>query len=372
MLFGKKSGGITKEKVLAALSHVDDPDLKKDLVTLKMIEDVEIDGKKVSFSVVLTTPACPMKDAIHNACVNAVKLMVDSEAEVKINMTSRVTKDMSNQTLPNIKNIIAISSGKGGVGKSTLAANLAVSLAQSGAKVALLDADIYGPSVPLMFGFQGERPRMQEIDGKDVLIPFEKHGVKLMSIGVLVGSGQAIVWRGPMASKALKQLIFDTHWGEIDYLLLDLPPGTGDIHLTLVQALPLTGAVVVTTPQQIAVDDATKGADMFVNPQINVPVLGVVENMSWFIPNDAPEKKYALFGKGGGQKLADTLKVPLLGQIPMRETVVESGDQGTPVVGGDDEVLKTAFTTLSQSLAQQIAIRNAQRPPTSPVEVSIQ
>ncbi|MEM9932947.1 MAG: Mrp/NBP35 family ATP-binding protein [Bacteroidota bacterium] len=371
MLFGKKSKDITKERVLAALSHVDDPDLKKDLVTLNMIEGLVIDGKKVSFSVVLTTPACPMKEAIQSACINAIKLMVDAEAEVSVKMTSRVSADTTNQTLPNIKNIVAISSGKGGVGKSTLSANLAVSLAQSGAKVALLDADIYGPSLPLMFGFQGERPRMQEIGGRDMLIPFEKHNVKLMSIGVLVGSGQAIVWRGPMASKALRQLIFDTYWGEIDYLLLDLPPGTGDIHLTLVQALPLTGAVVITTPQKVAVDDASKGADMFSNPQIGVPVLGVVENMSYFVPSDAPDKKYKLFGEGGGQKLADALRAPLLAKIPMREGVVDSGDKGVPAVAGDDPIMREAFHTLSQKLAQQIAIRNAQRPPTSPVEVSI-
>ncbi|MEM6628906.1 MAG: Mrp/NBP35 family ATP-binding protein [Bacteroidota bacterium] len=369
-MFGKNSSRITKEKVLAALSHVDDPDLKKDLVTLGMIKDLEIKGKTVSFSVVLTTPACPMKDAIHNACVNAVKLMVDKEAEVLIHMTAEVTPAWNDQKLPGIKNVIAISSGKGGVGKSTLAANLAVALAQMGAKVALLDADIYGPSMPIMFGFANERPVMEKIGGRDVLIPFERHGVKLMSIGVLVRSDQAIVWRGPMASKALQQLIFDTNWGEIDYLFIDLPPGTGDIHLTLVQALPVTGALVVTTPQMVAVSDARKGAEMFRTPQIEVPILGVVENMSFFIPDDAPEKRYPIFGSGGGKALADSLEVPLLGQLPLRQAIVENMDQGKPVAMYPDSLLSRAFEELAQSLAQQVAIRNASKAPTEKVHMN--
>lgn len=368
MLF-KKDKGITEKKVLAALSHVDDPDLKKDLVTLGMVEDVKIDGKKVSFTVVLTTPACPMKDAIHNACVNAIKLMVDKEAEVHVNMTARVVNDMNNQVLPNVKNVIAISSGKGGVGKSTVAANLAISLAQSGAKVALVDADIYGPSMPIMFGFEDERPSLEKINGKDLLVPFERHGVKVMSIGVLVKKEQAIVWRGPMASKALRQLIFDTHWGEIDYLLVDLPPGTGDIHLTLVQALPVTGAVVVTTPQQVAVSDARKGADMFQLAQIQVPLLGVIENMAYFVPEDQPEKKYYIFGNGGGKGLADAIGVPLLGQIPIRENMAQKADQGSPAVVGEDEVLKEAFKGISQRMAQEVAIRLATQAPTQKVNM---
>ena len=370
MLFNKKDKSITRESVLAALSHVDDPDLKKDLVTLGMIEDLNIDGKKVSFSVVLTTPACPMKDAIHNACVNAIKLMVSQEAEVSVNMTARVTADNKNETLPNVKNVIAISSGKGGVGKSTVAANLAVALAKMGAKVGLVDADIYGPSIPLLFGFQEERPMMEQIDGRDLLIPFEKHSVKLMSIGVLVRSDQAIVWRGPMASKALRQLIFDTNWGELDYLLVDLPPGTGDIHLTLVQVLPVTGAVVVTTPQKVAVADARKGAEMFRSPQINVPLMGVVENMSYFSPDEAPEKKYYLMGKGGGEELAAALQTSVLGEIPMQEVISQQGDSGQPAAVADDTPLSTAFHELAQRLAQQIAIRNAQQPPTSQVKIT--
>lgn len=371
MLFNKKDKEITEKRVLAALSHVDDPDLKKDLVTLNMIKDLKIDGKKVSFSVELTTPACPMKDAIHNACVNAVKLMVDKEAEVQINMTSRVTATQNNQVLPQVKNIIAISSGKGGVGKSTVAANLAVSLAKAGAKVALVDADIYGPSIPIMFGFENHPPQMEKVGDKDFLIPFERHGVKLMSIGVLVRPDQAIVWRGPMASKALRQLIFDTSWGETDYLLVDLPPGTGDIHLTIVQALPVTGAIVITTPQKVAIADARKGAEMFRNPQINVPLLGIVENMAYFQPDDQPEKKYYIFGREGGKELAQVLNIPLLGQIPMLEGIVENSDTGHPVAIYEDGPLGKAFHTLSQSLAQQVALRNAGMPPTQKVEIGL-
>ncbi|MEL6630594.1 MAG: Mrp/NBP35 family ATP-binding protein [Bacteroidota bacterium] len=369
MLFKSKDKGITEKKVLQALGHVDDPDLKKDLVTLKMIEDLKIEGKKVSFTVVLTTPACPMKDAIQNACINAVKLMVDAEAEVTVNMTARVVSDLNNQVLPGVKNIIAISSGKGGVGKSTVAANMAIALSQAGARVALLDADIYGPSQPLMFDFADARPSLEKIGDRDLLVPFERHGVKLMSIGVLVKKEQAIVWRGPMASKALRQLIFDTHWGEVDYLLIDLPPGTGDLHLTLVQALPVTGAVVVTTPQQVAVADARKGADMFQLAQINVPILGVIENMAFFVPDDAPDKQYYIFGKGGGSQLAADIQAPLLGQIPMREQAAIQADAGKPAILTDDRVMQEAFQQLSSRLAQEIAIRLAQQPPTRKVNL---
>ncbi|GAB4425447.1 MAG: Mrp/NBP35 family ATP-binding protein [Bacteroidia bacterium] len=369
MLF-KKGKDITDKQILAALSHVDDPDLKKDLVTLKMIEDIQITGKKVRFTVMLTTPACPLKEMIRNACVNAIHLMVDPEAEVEVVMSSRILADMNNQVLPGVKNIIAVSSGKGGVGKSTIAANLAVALARVGARVALVDADIYGPSLPIMFGFDQDRPMMETVGDKDLLVPFERHGVKLMSIGVLVRPEQAVVWRGPMASKALRQLIFECNWGEIDYLLVDLPPGTGDIHLTLAQALPVTGAVVVTTPQRVAVADARKGAEMFRTPQINVPILGVVENMAFFVPDDAPGKQYFIFGQGGGEGLAQALGVPLLQQIPLREGMAGRGDAGLPAALSDDPYMQQIFDQLAQSVAQQIAIRNATRPPTSKVELT--
>lgn len=360
---------ITSQQVLSALSQVDDPDLKRDIVSLGMVKDVQIQGNEVSFTVVLTTPACPMKEHIRTACINAIHLLVDKTATVNVNMTANVTSHNPQSALPKVKNVIAISSGKGGVGKSTIAANLAVALADTGAKVGLIDADIYGPSLPILFGFEGEKPFMETFEGKDYIMPFEKHGVKLMSIGTLVPADQAIVWRGPMASKALRQLIFDTYWDELDYLLVDMPPGTGDIHLTVVQALAVTGAVVVTTPQKLAIADARKGAEMFRWEQIQVPILGVVENMAYFVPDDAPEKKYYLFGENGGKTLAKQLHCSLLGQIPLRQGIAENSDYGTPVAVYGDSVLGSAYHALAQNVAQQVAIRNAQIPATKKVEV---
>jgi len=352
---------ITKEKVLEALSNVIEPDLKKDLVTLNMIEDVQIEGKKVSFTVVLTTPACPLKDLIHNACVNAIHHLLDKEAEVVVNMTARVTsKRQENQALlPKVRNIIAVASGKGGVGKSTIAANLAVSLADLGARVGLIDADIYGPSIPIMFDVTGEKPRIAMVDGVQKMIPVESYGIKLMSIGFFADNSQAIVWRGPMASKALTQLFTDADWGELDYLLIDLPPGTGDIHLTLVGSIPLTGAVVVTTPQQVALADAEKGVSMFRLPNINVPVLGIVENMAWFTPEELPDNKYYLFGKDGGKQLAEKLEVPLLGQIPLVQSIREAGDSGRPAGLQEKTMVSDLFLELAKHVAQQVAIKNA-------------
>lgn len=360
---------ITREAVIAALRHVDDPDLKKDLVTLNMVQDLEISGNIVRFTVMLTTPACPMKDAIQNACINAIHLLVSKEATVEVKMSARVTQDYGLEQQPGLRNVIAVSSGKGGVGKSTIAANLAVALAGMGARVALVDADIYGPSVPILFGIEGQRPRMETVNGKDMIVPFEAYGVKLMSIGSLVAPDQAIVWRGPMVAKALRQLIFDTHWGEVDYLLLDLPPGTGDVHLTLVQSLPVTGAIVVTTPQKLAIADARKGAEMFRVQGINVPLLGVVENMAWFTPDDAPAKRYYLWGQGGGQTLSDALKVPLLGQIPVQEAIAENSDFGRPVAMYHDGALAQPFNALAGEVARQVAIRNAEQPATKRVEI---
>lgn len=360
---------LNPEQILAALRHVEDPDLKKDLVTLGMIKDIAVDGLKVKFTVVLTTPACPLKEKIRQDCVQAILKYVHPAAEVDVNMTANVTGKPAMPQLSKVKNIIAVVSGKGGVGKSTISANLAVALAATGAKVALCDADIYGPSVPIMFGLQGERPFVHLVDGRELMIPIERHGVRLNSIGFLVPPEHAVVWRGPMASKALQQLVFDTDWEEVDYLILDMPPGTGDLHLTLVQHMQVTGVIVVTTPQDVAIADARKGAEMFRTPQINVPLLGVVENMAFFVPEDMPDKKYFIFGQGGGQRLADTLGIPVLGQIPIVERVRVQSDEGNPVALDPSRPIGKSFQQLAEVVAQKVAIRNAEVPPSQKVEV---
>ena len=361
---------MTEEKILAALSNVQEPDLGKDLVTLNMIKDIAIDGNNVSFTLVLTTPACPMKDMMQTACTNAIKLLVNKEAVVKVNFTSNTTTKRTDAgtLLPKVKNIIAVVSGKGGVGKSTVAANLALALSQGGAKVGLMDADIYGPSVPIMFGVRGERPMMMEIEKKAMIVPLERYGVKLISIGFLVDEKNAVVWRGPMASSAIKQFVGDVYWGELDYLIVDMPPGTGDIHLTLMQTVPVTGAVIVTTPQDVALADAKKGIAMFGQAQLNVPIIGLVENMSYFTPAELPDNKYYIFGKDGGKRLADEYDLPFLGQIPLVQSIREGGDVGVPVMMGDDLITKKAFEDFTAMAVRSIAMRNAQMPKTTPLE----
>ncbi|HOZ68142.1 MAG TPA: Mrp/NBP35 family ATP-binding protein [Chitinophagaceae bacterium] len=352
---------MTKEKVLEALSNVQEPDLGKDLVTLNMVKDIEINGNQVSFTVVLTTPACPMKDMIKNACINAIKILVSKEAEVTVNFTSNTTTKRVDEgtVLPKVKNIIAVVSGKGGVGKSTVSANLALALAQGGAKVGLMDADIYGPSVPIMFGVRGERPMMMDIEGKGMIIPLERYGIKLMSIGLLVDEKNAVVWRGPMASSAIRQFVTDVFWDELDYLVVDMPPGTGDIHLTLMQTVPVTGAVIVTTPQDVALADAKKGIAMFGQAQLNIPIIGLVENMSYFTPAELPENKYFIFGKDGGKRLADEYDLPFLGQIPLVQSIREGGDQGIPIMMSDDLITKKAFEGFASYVVRSISMRNA-------------
>jgi len=362
---------VKKEDVLRVLSTVNDPDLGKDLVTLGMIQDVVIADSKISFSVVLTTPACPLKEMLRNECLAALETLELDGVEIDINMTSSVTtaRQENLPLLPNVKNLIAIASGKGGVGKSTVTSNLAVALAKSGAKVGIIDADIFGPSIPTMFGCEDEQPSVKRVEEKNWIIPIDKYGVKIISIGFLSPGDNAIVWRGPMASSALKQFISDTDWGELDYLLFDLPPGTSDIHLTLVQTIPVTGAVVVTTPQKVALADATKGVSMFQQQQINVPILGIVENMAYFTPEELPDNKYYIFGKDGGKNLAKERDVPFLGEIPIVQSIRESGDEGEPVAL-KDEVTSEAFTKLAQNLAQQVAIRNATGEKTKVVEIN--
>jgi len=351
---------MTENDVLKALSTVQEPDLKKDLVTLNMIRDVDINGQNISFTVVLTTPACPLKELIASDCVKAIKNF-NQDVTVKVNFQSSTTTIRADKStvLPGVKNIIAVVSGKGGVGKSTVSANLALALAQGGARVGLMDADIYGPSVPIMFGVRGERPMMTEVNGKGMIIPLERYGIKLLSIGLLVDEKNAVVWRGPMASSAIRQFITDVNWGELDYLVIDMPPGTGDIHLTLMQTAPVTGVVVVTTPQDVALADARKGIAMFGQAQMNVPVIGLVENMSYFTPAELPNHKYYIFGKEGGKRLADEYDLPFLGQIPLVQNIREGGDIGVPVMMGDDEITKEAFKEFAGIVARSVSMRNA-------------
>jgi len=351
----------TIQQVIDALKYVDDPDLKKDLITLGMVKDIAVEGKNISFTVVLTTPACPMKDMIHNACMNAILHYVDKEAKVKINMTSNVTskKPKDETTLRDVKNIIAVASGKGGVGKSTVAANLALALTKQGAKVGLVDADIYGPSQAIMFGAVGDAPGSAQFEGKAKMKPVESYGVKLNSIGFMAGPNQAVALRGPMASKALGQLFFDTVWGELDYLIVDLPPGTGDIQISLCSLVPLTGAIIVCTPQDVALADARKGIALFNLEGIKVPILGLVENMAWFTPEELPNNKYYIFGKEGVKRLAEELNLPLLAQIPLVQSIRECSDIGKPSVLDTDSITAKIMIEMAQNTAQQVAIKNA-------------
>jgi len=354
---------INTETIKDALRHVDDPDLKKDLVSLNMIDNIRIEGNKVTFDVILTTPACPLKDKIRQDCRDAIHQHADPGLEVEINMTSRVTtrRAETDAMLKEVKNIIAVGSGKGGVGKSTVAVNLAISLAASGARVGLIDADIYGPSIPMMFGMLSERPTGFDRDGKTYVYPFEKFGIKVLSIGFFVDPSKALIWRGPMASMALRQLFTDAEWGALDYMVIDLPPGTGDIPLTLIQDFPLTGAIIVSTPQQVSIADVRKAADMFRNDKINIPILGLVENMAYFTPPDMPEKRYFIFGEGGCRNFAAELNIPLLGPIPIVPAIAGSGDAGIPVSASGDSPEAEAFRNLAESVAQQVAISNSIR-----------
>lgn len=363
---------MTNEDILKALGNVQEPDLGKDLVTLNMVKDIAIDGNNVSFTVVLTTPACPLKDMIMNACINAIKILVNKEAKVTVNFTSNTSSNRKDaQTLlTGVRNIITVVSGKGGVGKSTVSANLALALAQGGAKVGLMDADIYGPSQHIMFGVRGERPLMKDDgSGKGMIVPIEKFGIKMMSIGLLVDEKQAVVWRGPMVSSAIRQFVTDVDWGELDYLIIDMPPGTGDIHLTIVQTVPVTGVIVVTTPQLVALADAKKGIAMFSQAQLKVPVIGLVENMSYFTPAELPDNKYYIFGKDGGKNLCDEFDIPFLGQIPIVQSIREGGDAGVPIMAGDDEITKKAFIEFAGNAARGIAMRNANIAPTMVQEI---
>ena len=330
---------VSKAAILEALANVQEPDLKKDIVTLNLVKIIRAEGNEIELEVKVSNPAMHAKQRMREACVFAIQRVLGDEFAVKVQVEAISGDERSGELrriLPGVKHIIAVASGKGGVGKSTVSSNLAAGLAALGHKVGLLDADIYGPSAPTMFDVVLEKPRLIEVDGKQVMAPVEAHGVKVLSIGFFTEGDQAVVWRGPMATKALNQMITDVEWGELDYMVVDLPPGTGDVHLSIVQTLPISAVVVVSTPQEVALVDARKGIAMFQLPAVNIPVLGLVENMSWFTPAELPENKYFIFGEGGTKRLAESLNLPVIGEIPLIQSIREAGDVGRPSVLQDN------------------------------------
>lgn len=353
---------ITESAVLKALGTVIDPDFKKDLVSLQMIKNLKIEDQDIHFTIELTTPACPLKDQLENESREAIKNMVSDTAVVHIDFTSKVTtlRDFRTDILPGVKNIIAVASGKGGVGKSTVAVNLALALQRTGATVGLIDADIHGPSIPTMLGLKGMKPGLELVGDKHKIIPLDYKNLKVMSIGFLIDERQAVVWRGPMVTSALRQFITDVLWGDLDYLIIDMPPGTGDIQLTLSQTVPVTGSVIVTTPQEVALADARKAVAMFKLESIRIPVIGVVENMAYFTPAELPENKYYIFGKDGGKHLAEEYGVAFLGEIPLVQAIREGGDQGVPAVLEENTPSAEAFELLAREVARNIVIVNAE------------
>lgn len=361
---------IVPKNVTDALRTVKYPGSDEDVVSMDMVQEIRIAGQRVNFSLVFQKSDDPNIESLVLECEKAIKTFVGEQVEIEDNIAVKYIHNMERPVLPEVKNIVAVASGKGGVGKSTVAVNLAVALAKSGARVGLIDADIFGPSIPKMFGSEDSRPAGVKIDGRDMIVPLEKYGVKFLSIGFFVDSDSAVIWRGPMASNALKQLIMDANWGELDYMLIDLPPGTSDIHLTLVQTLPVTGAVIVTTPQDVALADVVRGASMFRSKSIDVPVLGLVENMAWFTPAELPDNKYYIFGKDGGKMLAEKLGLKLLGQIPIVQSIREGGDQGVPIAANADSVNGMAFADVAKSVVHQVHLRNIERAPTKKVKIT--
>ena len=357
--------------IMDALATVRYPGNGKNLVEAEMVADnLRIDGMKVSFSLIFEKSTDPFMKSMVKAAETAIHTYVSPDVEVTISTESRqAARPEPGKMLPQVKNVIAVSSGKGGVGKSTVAANLAIALSKLGYKVGLLDADIFGPSVPKMFQVEDERPYAENIGGRDLIVPVEKYGIKLLSIGFFVNPDTATLWRGGMASNALKQLVGGANWGELDYFILDTPPGTSDIHLTLLQTLAITGAVIVSTPQQVALADARKGIDMYMNDKVNVPILGLVENMAWFTPAELPENRYYIFGKEGTKQLAEEMNVPLLGQIPLVQSICESGDKGTPVALDEQTITGRAFLQLAAAVVRQVDKRNIEMAPTQVVGV---
>jgi ATP-binding protein involved in chromosome partitioning len=360
---------INSETILESLKKVIEPDLGKDIVSLGLVTDVKVLEDKVSFSVQMKNAAMHARKRMQQACEFAIERSIGKDYSIEVNVQAMKKAEASQSVLPNIKNTIAVVSGKGGVGKSTVSANLAVGLAKKGFNVGVVDADIYGPSMPIMFDVLHYRPISREINKKQVIVPAENYGVKILSIGFFAELDEAVVWRGPMAVKALKQLIFDADWGELDYLIIDTPPGTGDVHLSIVQSLPLTGAVVVTTPQPVALADAKKAVAMLKMDNIKVPVLGLVENMSWFTPKNHPEEKYFIFGEDGGENLAKSLSLELLGKVPLVESIRQSGDVGRPAVLQQETIVEKYYNDLCDKLILNIEERNAKLDPTKVVGV---
>lgn len=355
-----------------ALAKVIYPGTKKNLVDSEMVgEDIRIDGMKVSFTLIFPRETDPFMKSTLKAAKAQIHYSISKDVEVTIQTEFKsASRPEVGKLLPQVKNVIAVSSGKGGVGKSTVSANLAIALARLGYKVGLLDTDIFGPSMPKMFGVEGERPYGVEKDGRQLIEPIEKYGVKLLSVGFFVNPDTATLWRGGMASNALKQLIADANWGELDYFILDTPPGTSDIHLTLLQTLAITGAVIVSTPQKVALADARKGIDMYRNEKVNVPILGLVENMAWFTPAELPENKYYIFGKDGAKKLAEEMDCPLLAQIPIVQSICENGDNGEPSATHIETATGQAFISLAQAVVTVVNRRNKEKAPTKIVHVS--
>ena len=358
-----------KTAIVKALTKVIDPQTGQDIITRNMVRDLEVEGANINFALELPSLNSEYKSEMNFACMAAVQ-EVYPQANVNVHMIARTDQSkQSTSILPHIRNIIAIASGKGGVGKSTVAVNLALGLQQLGAKVGILDADLYGPSIPTMLGLQGRRPQIESVYDQPKIVPLQAYDMQVMSIGFIVAAEQAVVLRGPRLSGVIKQFVQDTIWQPLDYLIVDLPPGTGDIQLTLVQTVPITGAVIVTTPQEVAFVDAVKAMNMFLLPQINVPILGVVENMSWFTPKELPNNKYLLFGEGGGKKLAKLSRSVLLGQIPIVQSIREGGDAGKPAILGDETITKEAFTNVAKNVARQVALRNEMMEPTQVVKM---
>lgn len=361
---------IETSKVVKALARVSDPNSGQDIITMSMVRDLEIQGNNINFSIELPTMETKHKSELNFACIQAVQ-EVYPEANVNVHMISRMPgAQQPRSPLAHVKNIIAVASGKGGVGKSTIAVNLALGLKKLGARVGLIDADLYGPSIPTMLGLQGRRPKVQEVYGAPKIIPLEAYGIPVMSIGFIIEPEQAVVLRGPRLGGIIKQFFEDTIWPELDYLIVDLPPGTGDIQLTLVQTVPVTGAIMVTTPQEVAVADAIKAMNMFLMPSVNVPILGIVENMAWFTPAELPHNKYFLFGEGGGKKLAKMSNSMLLGQVPIVQSIRESGDEGMPIVLRDVPQASGAFMKVAENTLRQVAVRNEMMGPTNIVKIN--